>query len=58
MDNTIQFVHKTCRGVWVVIAISSYNMCRVSQKVSEFQTEITQEIENHFTYISENQELN
>ena len=27
MDNTIQFVHKTWGGVWVVIAISSiYNI--------------------------------
>ena len=29
MDKTIQFVHKTWGGVWVVIAISSIKNCKV-----------------------------
>ena len=40
MDSTIQFVHKTWGGVWVVIAISSYYYSKTfSRKFLQFSSE-------------------
>ena len=36
IDNTIQFVHKTWSGVWVVIAVSSiYTLAKIKQHAKQ-----------------------
>ena len=46
MDNTIQFVHKTWGGVWVVIAISGILFLKCSVALEKYQDHNLLEVGN------------